>query len=432
MMNGKLLRKLDTLKAGLERVETQGGDFEIDLPPAVVGRLAQDPGILNRFNSKVPSEVLAANALKLGLMGDPMPLPFKKDAEAKLGRPLDNVRCFGGQSAAEACAILGARAFAVGNIIIFGLEPTLEVVLHELAHVLQQKGDTQDLGSPPDALAMASAGDATETEAEQVASGQKGADAIESHGQSQINGFLYSDGEADEDIERFIPNDSVKTTKLTNAYGEFKVEHGLESAPDPDKTGKKKWGRYYMRATMTAKKKVGKGAYGFVQTVRSAKSGEDWSTEKGDPGIATRERAKRTDPDTGWRVDRGSAIKYKTPFYGMKKVSTAGGPVVQPKDKNNQFGSYGKRPAIMRDRPMITLSKKMEFITTAMAVSDGREFGAFQWGFDYDAKDKRYKETNVELISNGDPVIKERDDAMDIWNDDIATSSSGIDDIPGR
>jgi hypothetical protein len=93
------------------------------------------------FDDKLPIEVLAANALAHGMLGAPMELPHRAEVEAKLKRSMQNVRCYGGAEAHEACSMVGARAFTVGNVIVFAeATPALELVLHEAVHSIQQGG----------------------------------------------------------------------------------------------------------------------------------------------------------------------------------------------------------------------------------------------------------------------------------------------------
>ena len=107
-------------------------------------------------------EVLAAQALRQGMMGTPIPLPYRAQIEARVGRSLAEIRCFTGPEAQVACKAVGAAAFAVGNVLVFAQpSPSLEIVLHEVLHALQQ-----GLVSPPqgDRLAMGRPGDASERE----------------------------------------------------------------------------------------------------------------------------------------------------------------------------------------------------------------------------------------------------------------------------
>ncbi|TVQ88090.1 MAG: hypothetical protein EA397_17435 [Deltaproteobacteria bacterium] len=235
----------------------------------------------------------------------------------------------------------------------------------------------------------------------------------------------YGNGARAEDLAGHdaIP-EGTTTTILDLAAGTLEIEHGVQTAPDPETRTS---GRYFLRAELEVAEAAGEGDIGFVQTVKAGESGGEWSTDRGDRGISTDERALRTDPETGMRVDRGNSERYKTPFYGTKKEDDE----IVPKDHNNSLGSFGGATVRMRDRPTIPFSynKKMTFTTTAMAVDDGRELGTFAWGFDHG---RRWEEFTPTVLDAGHPLFDERDRAMDRWNEHIALEGSGIDPIPGR
>jgi hypothetical protein len=176
---------------------------DANLPVSMLSHMGSaDPD--REFDEALPVEVLAANALARGMLGAPMELPYRAEVEAKLGRPMKNVRCYGGPEAKEACAMVGARAFTVGNVIVFAEPPALDVVLHEAVHVVQQGGDQVDVRAGA-SLPMATPGDASEREAHKVAGeamsgGSAPAQAATDHqpeisrtGQ-QLNGFFYLSG----------------------------------------------------------------------------------------------------------------------------------------------------------------------------------------------------------------------------------------------
>jgi hypothetical protein len=118
---------------------------------------------------------------------------------------MTNVRCYVGPEANEACAMVGARAFTVGNVMVFAEpSPALELVLHEAVHYVQQGGEQANVRAGG-SLAMASPGDASEHEAHQVAgqamaggTGQAhagpGSQPEISHTGPQLNGFFYLSG----------------------------------------------------------------------------------------------------------------------------------------------------------------------------------------------------------------------------------------------
>jgi hypothetical protein len=91
--------------------------------------------------------------------------------EAGLGVPMDDVRVHTDQHAAALTRAVAARAFTVGSDIFFspgeyqpGTAAGAELIAHEAAHVVQQRG--APLSGP---LEVSQPGDAMEREAEAVA-----------------------------------------------------------------------------------------------------------------------------------------------------------------------------------------------------------------------------------------------------------------------
>jgi|GEM_PF-2836552 len=107
-------------------------------------------------------------------LGPRAPLPRRADAEAVIGAPLDGLEVLLGERAQRACALLGARAFAVGNVIGFAERtPTLSQIIHEAAHVVQQRraGVLHAPPSAPGSFAIAAPGERAEREAAAIAGG---------------------------------------------------------------------------------------------------------------------------------------------------------------------------------------------------------------------------------------------------------------------
>jgi hypothetical protein len=107
-------------------------------------------------------------ALAVGMKGKESPLPFGEEMKKKFGKKLGPVRAFFGPEAQKACEMVGAKAFTVGNVIVFADDnPDLETVAHEVTHVVQQGGaPAEDKGGE---LEMTEPGGAEEKEAEKVA-----------------------------------------------------------------------------------------------------------------------------------------------------------------------------------------------------------------------------------------------------------------------
>lgn len=109
-----------------------------------------------------------AEALQLAREGTRTVLPYRAILEQRYRTTLQNLEVYTGNQAAQACAMVHAQAFTVGNIIVLASDtPPLEVVAHEVAHALQQGGDKQPLGAPPSNLGMSRESDSAEHEAHQ-------------------------------------------------------------------------------------------------------------------------------------------------------------------------------------------------------------------------------------------------------------------------
>jgi hypothetical protein len=73
--------------------------------------------------------------------GSRIALPFLGELEDHFGIPLDFVEAYTGDAARLACELMAAGAFAVQNVVAFAdPSPQREVLLHELAHVVQMGG----------------------------------------------------------------------------------------------------------------------------------------------------------------------------------------------------------------------------------------------------------------------------------------------------
>jgi hypothetical protein len=83
-----------------------------------------------------------AAVVELARTASRRPLPYRDAMAERFGVPLDGVEVHVGPAARDACELLGARAFAVRNVVAFRDEsPSELLVAHELAHVVQQRGD---------------------------------------------------------------------------------------------------------------------------------------------------------------------------------------------------------------------------------------------------------------------------------------------------
>lgn len=89
-----------------------------------------------------PAQAQALRVVKKsGGSGKPLGEAARRQLEAKTGLDLSAVRVYSGPAAKTSCQSLGARAFAVGDDIVLGVDaaPDSATAIHELAHVIQQR-----------------------------------------------------------------------------------------------------------------------------------------------------------------------------------------------------------------------------------------------------------------------------------------------------
>lgn len=136
----------------------------------LVARMSDGEGILP--SGLVHPDVQSAIAASRG-GGQPLPTQVAGRLEPALGESLGDVRVHTGEGAAALARAVSARAFTVGNDIFFGsgeYRPGSaggnELIAHEVAHTIQQRG-APDSGP----LTVSHPGDALEREAEAVARG---------------------------------------------------------------------------------------------------------------------------------------------------------------------------------------------------------------------------------------------------------------------
>jgi hypothetical protein len=101
--------------------------------------------------------------------GQPLETGFRRTLETNLGASLDDVRVHTDEHAAGLARAVSARAFTVGSDIYFARNEyhgraSSQLVTHEIAHVLQQRGAPQ-----AGRLRVSEPRDPSEVEAEAVA-----------------------------------------------------------------------------------------------------------------------------------------------------------------------------------------------------------------------------------------------------------------------
>jgi hypothetical protein len=109
-----------------------------------------------------------------GSSGSALPAGLRDRFEASLGADLSGVRVHTGSESASAAEAVGARAYTIGSDIHFGAGQYAPgstdgdiLIAHEVAHTVQQQGRP---AAPQYKLAVSTAGDAAEVEADRAAS----------------------------------------------------------------------------------------------------------------------------------------------------------------------------------------------------------------------------------------------------------------------
>jgi hypothetical protein len=109
--------------------------------------------------------------------GTPLPTDVRTDMEAHLGADFGGVRIHDGEAAAQSARAVQARAYTVGDDVVFGqgaYEPHTEqgrhTLAHELTHVVQQRTGPVDATPAGGGIAVSHPDDHFEREAEASAS----------------------------------------------------------------------------------------------------------------------------------------------------------------------------------------------------------------------------------------------------------------------
>ncbi len=100
-------------------------------------------GIQRKGPASVPTVDSASEVASRGVSGPAERLPFLDVIQRASGRDLGGIEAHVGGPAVDACAELGATAYATGNRVAFATQPDLHTATHEATHVLQQSAGVQ-------------------------------------------------------------------------------------------------------------------------------------------------------------------------------------------------------------------------------------------------------------------------------------------------
>jgi hypothetical protein len=123
-------------------------------PAAIVGGLAEAFDTTERVHA-------AADA---GVATPSQEVPYRDELEPVLGRDLSFVRAHVGGDAQHSAQSINAEAYARGDDVVLPTNPSKHTVAHEVAHVLQQRGNEVQLAGN-----VGEAGDSYEQHADLVA-----------------------------------------------------------------------------------------------------------------------------------------------------------------------------------------------------------------------------------------------------------------------
>jgi hypothetical protein len=126
----------------------------------------------------------------------------RSDMEANLGADFSDVRIHDGGAAAESARAVQARAYTVGNDVVFGsgaFQPDTpegrHTLAHELTHVVQQRSGPVDGTSTGDGVALSDPDDRFEREAEATATAVGRGEAPATASASSTSVQRHGDGE---------------------------------------------------------------------------------------------------------------------------------------------------------------------------------------------------------------------------------------------
>jgi hypothetical protein len=113
--------------------------------------------------------------------GSPLPTDLRMDMEAHLGADFSSVRVHDGAQAAESAKAVQARAYTVGDDLVFntgayspGTDEGRRTLAHELTHVVQQRAGPVDATPAAGGIAVSDPSDRFELEAEAAATALPG------------------------------------------------------------------------------------------------------------------------------------------------------------------------------------------------------------------------------------------------------------------
>jgi hypothetical protein len=353
--------------------------------------------------------------------GRPLQPGVRTEMEGRLGHDFGSVRIHDDARAAASAERLNARAYTVGEHVVFGggefapSTPTGERLLaHELAHVVQQSARPSAAGP----VRLGRPGDAAERAADEAAStaGRPGAAGL------AVRDRLLASAPSGPVLQRAVKTwggefDTDKYDIVKNAAG---TEAGLEIDL-----------RFKPGKPVNAKK------IGMVQTANSRHGGKSVfpSTNFGARAIPAGK------PGEGAAIDR--VDNYANPLYAtdapaakdtLASTPTSAGWGQHGWRYRDTRGKLQTQDALLKDAPMIDPPGKnagQTFESTALAVEgkqEGTYYGSVQWGWETDAAGT-FKKLPLTLVSSDVPSA-EFEAATELWNTSKTAAGDETLDLP--
>ena len=363
--------------------------------------------------------------------GQPLDASTRAFMERRFGHDFSKVQIHADSSSAHSAAALNARAYTVGDDIVFGWgeyppnSPSGKSLLaHELAHVVQQGGVPASIQGK---LSIGSLAESHEQSADAAARAVTNTGLPSGSAALQIREQLRMTALSSPVIQRAVNTwgGEFDTDKyeLTKDAGMDGVEIDLRFKPGTN---------------------VNAELIGMTQTALSRMKGSavPFSMFGSAEEKARKERAIPSgEPAAGTFIDRISA--YGNPLYATDKPKAtdtlADTPTVAFWGQHgwrytDKAGKLQKQDALLKDRPQMPGSLKetsQVFETTALAVKGdqtGTFYGSVQWGWEKDAANKVTK-LPLSLVSQGVPSAT-FGKASELWNKAKTSEGKETIDLP--
>ena len=366
-----------------------------DPAPPVAARPVREAQASSSHAPGVPAAEQA-----LATPGHALPAGDRGWMEQRFGHDFSHVRVHADSRAAGAAAALGARAFTLGDDVVFGrgeyapgTVPGRALLAHELAHVVQQQhvpaamqGKLQVGGASTPAAREADAA------AHAVMAGAPGA-AL------QVRQRL-----------RATASPATLQRAPFSWGGEFKTDK-YELSKEPGEDGVEIELRFVPNKHVNAEK------IAMVQSVRSSEKGASVFIGSGAAQQTLKDRSiPPGEAGEGTRIDRLSSMD--TPLYGTNSPGAGGRlrdatPMADGRMEygfrfTDAAGTVKEHDALLKDGPTLFSTRKESaqvFETTPLAVAgvqEGTFYGSVQWGWRKDAAGKVEK-LPLTLVSNDVP-----------------------------